>query len=235
VWRLVASWRGGVRDGSPLGHCRGPRLVGKRGRDGNHHRGISAHWRRHRDQVATRALKLANDGSADGDIQRIDAVKTSYKNLIQIRPAINQFEASAFSANQRFNVTRWDSLRPFRIGIIRGLKFAERNAKGMSPVLVGDYKALLTMLDRGRLDIGILPRVNGMYQVVKWGTLTVRELKPALQNLKLYHYVNTKHAGLARRLAEVIQAMHTSGELVAMRKAATADLLSGASRAHSDK
>ena len=86
-----------------------------------------------------RALKLANAGRVAGDVQRIDGLSAKYPNLIQVRPAINFIESSVFSKTVRFTVTGWDSLRRHRIGLIRGIKFAEINTKGMNAKLQQDY------------------------------------------------------------------------------------------------
>lgn len=146
---------------------------------------------------AERAIQLANKGDLDGDLQRIDGIDKKYPNLIQIQPALNFFEASAFSATHDFTVDGWESLRGYRIGIIRGMKFAETNTQGMDPVVVDSYASLLKMLENGRLDVGVLPRLNGQFQAIKWATSKVRDLEPPLLNIKLYHYIHRKNADLA--------------------------------------
>ena len=98
-----------------------------------------------------RAIKLANRGDYDGDLQRIDAIKNIFKNLVQVRPAINFLEASAFSAKHNFAVKGWESLRPYRIGIIRGMKFADVNTQGMNRAVVSNYEALFKMLKIDRV------------------------------------------------------------------------------------
>ena len=180
---------------------------------------------------AKRALITANEGKYDGDLQRIDAVKDLYKNLIQVRPAINYFEASVFSARHDFEVKGWESLRPYRIGIIRGMKFAEANTKGMNRIETSSYEALLKMLDSGRVDVGILPRVNGLFQRIKWATQNVHELRPALFRIDLYHYVHRKNIDLVPRLSAAIRNMQEQGELATMREEANAILLKSATTA----
>lgn len=112
-----------------------------------------------------RALKLANSGQADGDVQRIDGLSEHYPNLIQLKPAINYIEGSVFTAGKDISVDGWDSLRQHRIGLIRGIKFAELNTKGMDHHFVGNYPALFTMLDKGRFDLIVSPRLNGSYHL----------------------------------------------------------------------
>ena len=58
-----------------------------------------------------RALKLANSGQADGDVQRIGGLSEHYPNLIQLKPATNYIEGSVFTAGKDISVDGWDSLR----------------------------------------------------------------------------------------------------------------------------
>ena len=50
--------------------------------------------------------------------------------------------ATVFTKLTRFEVAGWESLKPYTIGIIRGIKFAERHTKRMNAVAVKDYVAL---------------------------------------------------------------------------------------------
>ncbi len=50
--------------------------------------------------------------------------------------------ATVFTKLTRFKVAGWESLKPYTIGIIRGIAFAERHTKGMNAVAVKDYAAL---------------------------------------------------------------------------------------------
>ncbi len=98
---------------------------------------------------AERAIQMSNGGALDGELQRIDAVKQVYDNLVQVRPAINFLEASVFSAGIDFPIESWESIRPYRIGIVRGIKFAEANTEGMTCYIASGYLALFRMLERG--------------------------------------------------------------------------------------
>ena len=183
---------------------------------------------------AKRAIVMTNQGKFDGDLQRIDAVKNLYKNLVQVRPPINFLEASAFTVGLEFPINGWDSLRPHRIGIIRGIKFAEVNTKGMNRVLVSDYDALFKMLKAGRVDVAVLPRVNGLFQLTKFGFDDIRDLKPALLRIDLFHYLHRKNSHLLPRLSAVIEDMRDKGELIAMRERATEVLLTSAASGRKD-
>lgn len=167
---------------------------------------------------AERSLRLANRGLVDGEIQRIGAIAGEYENLIQVRPAINVVEAVAFTRSVTFLPQGWESLRPYRIGLIRGIKFAEMNTIGMNRYLVSRYQSLFKMLNQGRIDVAVAPRINGLVSIRKHNQSAITALKPALMNFKLFHYLHRKHRAWVPRIESVIRAMHRSGELAAIRQ-----------------
>ena len=164
-----------------------------------------------------RALRMADGGQVAGDVQRIDNLSKVYKNLIQLRPAINYIEGSAFAQKGDFRIDGWDSLRPHRLGIIRGIKFAENNTRGMDTYVAKDYPGLFRMLRGGRVDIAISPSLNGRYQSQKLGITGIRELKPAIQRFDLFHYIHKSQAALKPKLEAVFRDMKASGELKKIR------------------
>ena len=177
-----------------------------------------------------RALKLANAGRVAGDVQRIDGLAAQYPNLIQIRPAINFIEGAVFTITARFTVAGWDSLKRHRIGLIRGIKFAEMNTKGMNTHKVSDYGALFRMLNKARVDIAVSPRLNGRYQIKRLGDTVIHELSPPIQRFELFHYLHKKNASLVPRISRVLSDMRDSGELERLRNHVVSVLLDRAER-----
>lgn len=165
-----------------------------------------------------RALRMANSGKADGEVQRINGISATYHNLIQVHPAINFIEGAVFTGSKSFAVKGWESLRPYRIGYIRGIKFAERNTTNMDSSPVSDYTRLFQMIRKNRFDIAVSPRLNGLYQMKQLGIHDIRELKPAIMRFDLFHYLHHKHAALVPKISAVFSAMEKSGELARLRK-----------------
>ncbi len=165
-----------------------------------------------------RALRLANSGEVAGDVQRIDGLSAKYSNMIQIRPAINFIEGSAFSRSQQIPINGWESLKDYRIGLIRGIKFAENNTKGMDTYVARDYASLFRMLNKDRIDVAISPRLNGLYQIKRFGIHDVTPLSPAIARFDLFHYLHIKHAALVPKLSSIFTEMAASGELKQIRE-----------------
>ncbi len=167
---------------------------------------------------AERALQLANQGTVDGEVQRIDGIASKYPNLIQIYPPINYIKGVVFSKSVDFEVEGWESLRPYKIGIIRGIKFAERHTADMNVLSASDYKTLFNMLDKKRFEIIVSPSLNGKYQIKQLGVKGLRELSPAIMRFELFHYVHKKHKNLVPALSKTLQAMKDAGELEEIRR-----------------
>ncbi len=178
-----------------------------------------------------RALKLANGGKVAGDVQRIDKLSAKYPNLVQIKPAINYIEAAVFVTDPSLSARTWADLKPYRIGIIRGIKFAEGGTKGMDRYLASNYAGLFKMLHKKRVDMAVSPSLNGRYQMKTLGIEGISELRPAVARFDLFHYVHQKNAALAPRLSAVFSNMQQAGQLRAIRDHVISKLLEPASDA----
>jgi len=164
------------------------------------------------------AVQLTSTGQLDGEVQRIDAFKNEYSTLIQIRPAINFLEAAVFSGSIDFEVKGWESLRSHSIGVVRGIRFSMNNTAGMRRYVASDYEELFKMLDLGRLDVGVVPRINGLWQLAWMGSPRLRELQPPVARFDLFHYLHEKHRSWAPILAAELTAMQREGRLAAIRE-----------------
>lgn len=165
-----------------------------------------------------RAVRLTTVGRLDGEVQRIDAFKNAFPTLIQVRPAINFLEAAVFSGSVKFEVEGWESLRSHKIGVVRGIKFAIDNTAGMRRYIASGYGPLFRMLDLGRLDVGVVPRINGLWYQAWMKSDRILELRPPLMRLDLFHYLHKKHESLVPILAAELSKMRREGRLVAIRE-----------------
>lgn len=175
-----------------------------------------------------RALRLADRGAVDGEVQRIDGLDRKYANLVQIYPPTNFIEGGVFTTGTVFDVDGWESLRPYRIGITRGIKFAEENTRGMDVYSAGNYEELFQMLVRGRVDVIVSPSMNGRYQMNLMGLSGIRLLEPAVARFELFHYLHKDRADLASRITPVLEVMERDGTLSAIRKHVVAVLMARA-------
>lgn len=169
---------------------------------------------------AKRSMQEANGGKFDGEISRVFQLGEQYPQLIRIPTPINYIEPSVFSKNLNFTVTDCHALKDYKVGIVRGAKFAQSCTKEMGYVFVTNHLSqALKLLDRNRVDIVIATRGNGLNTLKKEGLESVYILSPALKKMPIYHYLNPKHKDLAVKMTEVLSNMQKSGELETLRSA----------------
>ncbi len=135
-----------------------------------------------------------------------------------------------FTKDVTFAVTGWDSLKPYTIGIRRGVVFAEKGTQGMLVDSVTDYRQLLLKLDAGRNDVAIMPRLSGLFELQKLHIQGIKLLDPPLITLELYHYLHKKHEALVPVLTKVLREINEEGRIRAIREHAIKELLKGAYR-----
>ena len=112
-------------------------------------------------------FKSLNSKLIAGDLNRCHHILGCSNNRV--------VEAVVFTRDTEFTPVHWGSLRPYRIGLIRGIKFAENNTQGMNRHRVNTYHSLFMMLETGRLQLAVAPRINGLAHIRHSGILDIRE------------------------------------------------------------
>ena len=165
-----------------------------------------------------RALRESSEGRIDGEVHRIFSIGNDYPSLIRVPTPINYIEPTVFSKNERFDVTGCSDLRDYRVGIVRGVRHAEACTQGMKHVqIVGHSNLLMQILDKGRVDIVITARINGLLQQKKLNLDSIYPLSPPLSQRLVYHYLHKKHKTLVPKIDRVFKEMQESGELERLR------------------
>jgi ABC-type amino acid transport substrate-binding protein len=166
-----------------------------------------------------RSLFEANAGYVDADLSRIKDVEKEFTSLRRVPTSIFWFEATAFSKNKDLKINGWESLRDLRIGIMRGMVYAEKGVKGLPRVTIVDKPShLFKMLDSDRIDVAIFSDINGLALIKELKLSSIHALKPPLERIEAFHYVHKKHEDLVPKLDAIFQDMKTSGQLDRMRQ-----------------
>jgi len=178
-------------------------------------------------QPAKRALKIVGSGLSDGEISRVAAIGKIYPELIRVSVPVNHLEGMVYSKNKDLIINGWESLEPYKIGIGRGIRFAEMGTNGMNVLKVNGFTSLFQMLGKNRVDVIVAPKIVGLYQIASFGTEDVVANEPPVIKLNQYHYLNKKHKKLALRLEKVLKEMQEEGKIDAIRAAYVNELEQG--------
>ncbi len=76
----------------------------------------------------------------------------------------------------------------------------------------------MQILDKGRVDIVITARINGLLQLKKLNLDSIYPLSPPLSPKLVYHYLHKKHKALVPKTDRVFKEMQESGELERLRE-----------------
>jgi len=159
-----------------------------------------------------RALINANKGIDDGEILRIDGIEKLYPNLIKVPEKTFDFEFVILTKNKTIQISSWDDLTPYSVGIIKGWKILEKGIRSLSEVShVENVDNLFTMLKKDRVDLVIYERVQAQYLIKKYQLDDIRVILPPLIVKNMYMYLNKRHIKLIPKLTEALKQMKQDG------------------------
>ncbi len=167
-----------------------------------------------------RTLIEANDGRMDGELYRKLGMEREYPNLIILPVPLLTYEIVIFTRGTDFVVHGWESLRPFTIGYVRGIKIVHENTEGMKREAVGTMEQAMQKLTMGRTDLVVGNRHSGLAALEAMGVDDVRALAPALASFPVFHYVHKRHAALVPELLAALQSMKADRTIEKMQKPA---------------
>ncbi len=168
---------------------------------------------------AERSLTASNSGLADGEIARLTGLEATYPNLMMVPVAVNRIDVAAFVKKAAFRVNGWESLRPYAIGIRRGIKYAEQGTKGMNVESVTSYEQSFRMLDSGRIDVAVASLDGGLKIIRDMRLKGIRPLAPPLMAaINQYHYLHRKHADLMPKIIKALREMEAEGRITSIRE-----------------
>lgn len=170
-----------------------------------------------------RSLISANSGETDGELYRKIDIDKSYPQLIRVPVPLQTYEIVVFTKAEPFKIDGWESLRPYKIGFVKGIKIIEEKTVGMHAESVATMHQAFTKLDRGRSDLVLANRVTGLASLRAHQFRDVKVLLPPLASFFVYHYLNKKHEALVPKLTEVLKSMEHERTLQRIKE----DVLAG--------
>ncbi len=154
-----------------------------------------------------RTLIYANEGRMDGELYRKLGMDRTYGNLMIVPVPLLTYEIVVFTHGTSFILHGWDSLKPYTIGHVRGIKIVQENTIGMKTEAVPTMTQAFQKMMVGRTDVVVGNRLSGMAVIKQLKLDEVVTLAPPLAAFPVYHYLHKKHEALVPQLAAVLRQM----------------------------
>ncbi|MFZ6874383.1 substrate-binding periplasmic protein [Undibacterium sp. Di27W] len=154
-----------------------------------------------------RSLRSANNGEMDAELYRKLGMERDYPNLIIVPVPLLTYEIVIFTYGTNFVVTGWESLRPYTIGFVKGIKIIEQNTLGMKLEAAPTMRQAFQKMLLGRSDIVVANRISGLATLNELKQSDITVLMPPLATFPVFHYVNKKHEAMVPALTAVLQKM----------------------------
>ena len=174
-------------------------------------------------QPGERSLMSANNGEMVGELYRKLGIEREYPNLLIVPVPLITYEVVIFTRETQFIVNGWESLRPFTIGYVKGIKIVEQNTIGMKTENAATMRQAFLKMTLGRSDIVVGNLTSGLAILKELKMTDVTVLAPPLATFPVYHYVNKKHEALVPKLHAVLLQMKKDKTIENIQKAVIAE------------
>jgi len=153
-----------------------------------------------------RSYVQADFDKVDGVLIATKSILKKHKNLVPVPVVLSQVDLVVYSIDKDFVVGGPSSLKPYKIGLMRGYVQSHALTEGMARQTVDGYKALFRLLQIGRVDVVILLRREAeRFLAANPEFSEVKALSPPLFSVPMYHFLNKQHQDLVPRIAPVMQ------------------------------
>ncbi|XLZ68781.1 transporter substrate-binding domain-containing protein [Massilia sp. SR12] len=166
-----------------------------------------------------RTLIQANEGKMDGELYRKLGMEREYPNLVIVPVPLQTYEIVIFSRGTSFVVNGWDSLRPYTLGFVRGIKIVQENTHGMKIEAVATMPQAFEKMMMGRTDLVLGNRSSGIAVIRALNLEGISVLEPPLASFPVYHYVHKRHEALVPELTRMLRQMQADKTIERLQKA----------------
>ncbi len=158
-----------------------------------------------------RGLLAANEGIVDGDVNRIKGLEKTYPNLQRVPEKIRDSEFCALSKNNSISNTP-NELKKRVVGHIKGWKIYDKMMATSKKVITASSPTqLFRLLEVNRIEVALYSCVEGLDLAQRLGINNIHILKPDFQQVKLFIYLNNKHANLIPQLSSALLLIKNEG------------------------
>ncbi|MBN2619213.1 MAG: transporter substrate-binding domain-containing protein [Spirochaetales bacterium] len=149
-----------------------------------------------------KSMALITKGDIDAELIRAKQIILNNPEVLIIDVPVLNIETVAFYKNETISIESWDDLKNYNVSYEKGIKVTENNLVNCNKLFpANSIKDAFTLLSKGRVDIVITGKVNGLYNA---GLLQIDGLyySESLSSIALYHLVNKKLINIVPLLEE---------------------------------
>ena len=158
-----------------------------------------------------RSIEEANEGTIDGDLQRVADVSAAYPNLVVVPTAINRIDVAVYGASPSIADKTRAEVHKLRIAVTRGSVGLVRLTQGMTVVNASTRDAAIEMMVNGRADITMGAYID-IQPRIRDGALKGLYVWPYVWfSGPMYFTLNRRHEALVPRINAVLQRMAQDG------------------------
>lgn len=166
-----------------------------------------------------RSIRSANNGELDGELYRKIGLEKEYPNLIIVPVPLLTYEVVIFTRGTQFIVNGWESLRPYTVGYVKGIKIVEQNISGLKTESTATMRQAFLKMSLGRSDVVVANHSSGLAVLKEMKMTGVTVMNPPLVSLPMFHYLHKKHEALVPKLHAILLQMQKDKTIENIQKA----------------
>lgn len=160
---------------------------------------------------AKRSLVDVNSGASDAELARIIGTETEYPNLVRVEEPVFALSFSAIvNAKSNIWLSSWSELKKHSLGYPRGYRILDIRTRELNATAASSSDAIAKMVKGGRFEVGLVITSDADRLASQNPEIVV--LKPPIESVTLYHYLNVKHRRLVPALEEILIKFNDSGQ-----------------------
>ncbi len=159
---------------------------------------------------AKRSLVEVNAGVSDAELARVIGTETEYPNLVRVEEPVYTLSFSAIvNAETDIRQSIWSELGKYSIGYPRGYRILDIRTRELNAMPAKNSTAIARMVAGGRIEVGLVITSDAQKLVSEYPDIVV--LKPPVEAVTLYHYLNVRHRRLAPDIEKLLIELNDSG------------------------
>ena len=165
--------------------------------------------------IESRTLEEASSGRKNGKTLRMFTLGDKISSLLRVPTPISDLTTQAFGIKKTgVDIDSAADLKKYRFILNRGVRQTLNIIKDLKNVHVLSSSSLLfVFLSRGRADLGLTGRLNGLSLIKASDIKNVELIGQSLNVLPLYHYIHEEHKELVPTIYAIVKTIVDSGEM----------------------